>query len=290
MPDSPFSGSSYPWTNPLAQKLHDQLARAYEGKKQIELLIDESGVDRASLHLDGTPKEIWKGVLDLAYSSRKLDALLDRILADKTVETIHETVREAKTALAQPAAQTEDSSKSSGDASKTEEPKKGKAIYFAVGGGALLVAIAVIAAVVIHFHNDIKPPPNGGGLQPKIPEIVVELEDAADFPFPREPDFRLLDTKASDPGVPCKDFLYCIHVPGFGYFPLGPKGIRLSQSAQGANVVPIDKPLDCGELKVHRRKPGPNIDYSACEGNLDCVKDEGVEQCILRPSNFKCPK
>lgn len=78
----------------MQTELCNLLVDAYNDVDLIRSLADRAGVSRR--HFDpgrGAPGPAWKSLLDVALRQQKLQALLDRVLADEHVKVFHKHIQ-----------------------------------------------------------------------------------------------------------------------------------------------------------------------------------------------------
>lgn len=93
---NPFFGTSYPWKLPLAQELYIELVKACPNKLQAQQLVQNAGMQQAAISWEPPVMYVWNFILDNAVKEKRLEALLNLVLADNTLSSIHELVQRVK--------------------------------------------------------------------------------------------------------------------------------------------------------------------------------------------------
>ncbi len=79
----------FPWSNPDAQAFYEIVQEAYNNVSAASMILQKSGVDMGSVHLDQSPRNLWKQALEVAASSGRLRALSEAVLSDSGVAAHH---------------------------------------------------------------------------------------------------------------------------------------------------------------------------------------------------------
>ena len=85
--------AEFAWSDPDAQEYYEILLSAYAGVSAAQMILARSGVDRASVSAEQSPRGFWKQALEVAASSGRLRALSDVVLGDKQIAAYHPRLR-----------------------------------------------------------------------------------------------------------------------------------------------------------------------------------------------------
>lgn len=85
----------FPWSNPAANDLCSLLCDAYPAANARIGILQQAGVPKRNLLIEGTPADTWRQNLGVTANMHRMSALIDVILKDPAMSGYHKTIREA---------------------------------------------------------------------------------------------------------------------------------------------------------------------------------------------------
>lgn len=84
---------SYAWEDPNAFRLFELLMKAYSQPREIESLGQFAGIDLAYWNRQGSARDLWISMLNIAANQGKARGLIEKVLGDSSKKAFHEEIK-----------------------------------------------------------------------------------------------------------------------------------------------------------------------------------------------------
>ncbi|MDI1436514.1 SAVED domain-containing protein [Polyangium sorediatum] len=92
--EEPFlDDAEYDWQKSTAVNFFETMVKAYGAGSRAEMILAQSGVDSAHLHVNQTPRDYWKTALEVAARGGHLRGLVRRAIEDSHITAHHREIK-----------------------------------------------------------------------------------------------------------------------------------------------------------------------------------------------------